>query len=245
MRAQRVWRLAMMGLVVTLRCSSVWAQEGADNPAPTTEGSSPARGNDGDAEALEAVVARVQKAYQKLETFSGKFTQTVTITGMSRTRTDSGTVMMKRGGKMRWDFQSPDVKHFVSDGKTMWFYFPAEHQVMSLPLEQSASQVALDFMFGLGDVRKDFDVSLARGSSYGEPALRGLHLVPKKPMGTLKRLTILVGEDGMVKEAIVEDQMGTVTRVRFSDVAVNQPIPDERFAFKPPEGVTETRATAE
>ncbi len=233
----RVCCLVAVGLSVALGLPA-WGRQASGTPS-RTQATHPQPAPDD----LDAIVARVQKTYQALQTFSGKFTQTVTITGMARSRTDSGTVLMKRGGKMRWDFQHPDVKHFVSDGKTMWFYYPAENQLIRVPLEQSASQVALDFMFGLGDVRKDFEVSLARGSSYGKPNLVGLHLVPKKPMGTLKRLTILVGDDGMVKEAVVEDQMATVTRVEFSDVVINQPIPDDRFVLKVPQGVEATSTT--
>ncbi len=236
MKAIHVTILAGMFLAAWAMTGSVRAGQEPGSGAPQLPAG---QGSDG-AKRLDETVARVQEAYQNLETFSAKFTQTVTSTGMSRARTDSGTVEMKRGGKMRWDFQEPEAKQFISDGQTLWFYFPAENQVMTLPLEQGASQVALDFMFGLGDVRKDFDVTLAQEIAYRKPGATALHLVPRKALGTVKRMTILVGDkDGMVEEAIVEDMMGSVTRVVFAGAVINRPIDDERFAFQAPPGVHE------
>ncbi len=234
-----IWHFGLMGACVA--CLVAGRASGLeDAPARDSAPGSQEMKKDDAAARLDEVVARVQAAYRNLETFSADFSQTVTLSGMARTRSDKGHVELKRGGKMRWDFQNPEVKQFISDGRTLWFYFPEEKQVMRMPLEQGANQVALDFMFGLGDVRKDFQVELGNAEVYRTPGVAALHLAPRKSMGTVKRLTILVGtDDGMVKEAIVEDQMGSVTRVVFTNVVINQPIDDARFVFEVPEGVHE------
>src|SRR5437660_620217 len=75
---------------------------------------------------LKAITAAVDRHYNSLETFRANFTEIYSGNGVSRN--ESGTLTLKRPGKMRWDYVQPQPKLFLSDGKTAYFYVPGERQ---------------------------------------------------------------------------------------------------------------------
>jgi len=52
-------------------------------------------------------------------------------------RTEAGTAYFRRPGKMRWEYEEPEKDLFLVDGKTAWFYVPADHTVTRVPAKQS------------------------------------------------------------------------------------------------------------
>ena len=42
---------------------------------------------------------------------------------------ERGVVSIKRPGRMRWEYKDPEAKLFISDGRTFYFYVPADRQV--------------------------------------------------------------------------------------------------------------------
>src|SRR6266852_3814184 len=83
-----------------------------------------------DAEDIQAVAVAVAAAvdahYNHLRTLQTEFTEVYRGSGIERT--ESGTLWLKKPGKMRWEYRSPREKLFVSDGKTAWFYVPEDRQ---------------------------------------------------------------------------------------------------------------------
>lgn len=188
---------------------------------------------------LDAAVAKVQAAYATFESFRADFTQTMRSGGLSKSRVDTGVVELKKGGKMHWEFKTPDARHFISDGKTLWIYSVADRQALSTPLAGNTSATALNFMAGLGELKRDFEVSLATEPEFRRVGTVALHLVPKESLGMVKRLTIVAdAADGRVREAHLLDPMGTSTRMEFLNIQMNEKLEEARFTFKAPEGVT-------
>src|SRR3982751_5518688 len=77
-------------------------------------------------DAVKKIASAVDARYNSLQTFTADFIETYSGNGASRS--ESGTLSLKRPGKMRWDYREPSQKVFLSDGKTAFFYVPAEHQ---------------------------------------------------------------------------------------------------------------------
>src|SRR5437667_9984056 len=71
--------------------------------------------------------AAVDGHYNHLRTLQADFTEIYQGSGIERT--ESGTLWLKKPGKMRWEYRSPEEKLFVGDGKDAWLYLPAEKQV--------------------------------------------------------------------------------------------------------------------
>jgi len=192
--------------------------------SPTKSASPEKAAPTGDAAPLKASIDKIQAAYASPESLQCRFIQTSSFATMGTARTDTGTFQLKRGGKMRWDFKTPEARSFISDGSTLWIYAPEEKTVMTASLSQEASQTALNFMFGLGDIGKDFVVSPVSDPALLKPGFIALTLTPKETIGTLKQLVILASEgDGIVREAVVAHlaalQQGTHKTKGKSEVA--------------------------
>jgi outer membrane lipoprotein carrier protein len=74
---------------------------------------------------------RVDRHYNALHTLQTDFIEKYSGNGINRT--ESGTLWIKRPGRMRWEYREPRSKLFISDGKTAWFYAPGDQQARSTP----------------------------------------------------------------------------------------------------------------
>ncbi|MGH9469717.1 MAG: outer membrane lipoprotein carrier protein LolA, partial [Terriglobia bacterium] len=77
-------------------------------------------------------VHKFEAAYRHVETLQADFTQTSFAWG--RTRKESGTVFLARGGRMRWVYGDPEPKIFLADGKHLYLYVPAEKHLTISPM---------------------------------------------------------------------------------------------------------------
>ena len=64
------------------------------------------------AESVNEVVGGLQEKYEQLESFSAEFEQIFQSRVLQLK--ESGIVMMKKPGKMYWEYQSPTRKFFVA-----------------------------------------------------------------------------------------------------------------------------------
>jgi len=71
---------------------------------------------------VHEIADAVDHHYNDLRTLEAQFTEAYRGGGVSRD--ESGTLWLKRPGKMRWEYQKPQEKLFVSNGKEAWFYVP-------------------------------------------------------------------------------------------------------------------------
>ena len=187
-----------------------------------------------------ALATKVQKTYNGLFDYNADFSQTITMKNAPAAGPKStGHVWIKKGGKMRWEFVSPEKKTIVSDGKSLWMYDPEENQVIEQDhLEQSTSVTALNFLEGLGDVTKDFDVAL--GTLPADAAAKDgqlLVLTPKPDSDIqLSRLELEIDKKGLADEVFLVDGLGTVTRITFIGGKPNMALKDDRFTFDIPKG---------
>ena len=76
---------------------------------------------------VHAIAQAVDERYNHLHTLQTDFTEI--YRGAGTERTESGTLWLKKPGKMRWEYRSPREKLFLSDGRDAWFYVPGERQV--------------------------------------------------------------------------------------------------------------------
>src|ERR1700747_507972 len=86
---------------------------------------------------VKDVVERVQKRYDSAGDFRAHFVQTLTNATFKRKTTSAGEVLLKRPGRMRWDYQTPDVKMYLADGDRLWLYEPEDQQAFKQDLKSS------------------------------------------------------------------------------------------------------------
>jgi outer membrane lipoprotein carrier protein len=186
------------------------------------------------------VLDRIQQHYQSSGSFSAKFTEELTgLGGTKRTRT--GRVFYKRPGKMRWEFDAPQSETVVSDGHMLYDYQPDLNQVLEVPIKRAFKSAApLAFLLGMGDIRRDFNATVA--ASTPSDSLLRVMLLPK---GGGDRIEIGVDPSTYALMAVkVADALGNTTSIRFSEVRTNLSLADSLFNFQVPPGADVVLAPA-
>lgn len=183
---------------------------------------------------VKAIASAVDAHYNHLRTLQAEFTELYRGSGMERT--ESGTLWLKKPGKMRWEYRSPKEKLFVSDGKTAWFYVPEDRQARkssAKKLEDLRSPLA--FLLGKTKLERELRrLSLApdiEPLGSGDVVLRG---VPKGLEDQISEIVLEVTPDNRIARLIMQEVDGASTEYRFSDQQEDVNIQDARFGFKPP-----------
>lgn len=184
---------------------------------------------------LVRVVDSVQKVYENTSNLKARFAQTLE-SAMGK-RQASGVLRLKKPGKMRWDYEKPEKKLFVTDGAMLWMYEPEDEQAFRQPLQSSQLPAQVSFLFGKGRLSDEFDITYLDGAKVGQAGDLVLKLVPKKATAQYKHLVFVVDpKTFMVKETVLYDQQGGTNHIVFSGIETNlkTDIDDSRFAFTPP-----------
>jgi outer membrane lipoprotein carrier protein len=107
------------------------------------------------------LAAAVQRKYDTIKDFSADFVHKYEGGVLRKTITERGRLLVKKPGKMRWDYSAPETKQFVSDGVKMYSYIPEDKQVIvaNVPTDDRAPTPTL-FLAGKGSVQRDFTPSL-------------------------------------------------------------------------------------
>lgn len=178
----------------------------------------------------------VDAHYNQLRTLQANFTEIYRGAGISRE--ESGTLWLKRPGKMRWNYQKPREKLFVSDGKTAWFYVPGEQQARRTPMKKLEDlRSPLAYLLGKTKLRKEFEaLSLAPDAPPWHPDDVVLRGVPKFMEG-VNQVLLEIAPDRNIVRLVVDGADGSTTEYRFEDAKENREIADRQFHFTPPPGV--------
>jgi len=180
------------------------------------------------------IVRKLQARYDATKDFTADFTQAVEAATLGKTLESNGQVFFKRPGRMRWEFRAPEEQTVIADGQTLWVYQPAHHQVLKTPFRaafQSATPVS--FLFGVGELAKDFNASLV--PSAGADVVR-LKLVPKEEQQIGVLVLDVDAKSYDIVAAEVTDPLGNVTRLKFSNLKRDVGLADSQFTFKVPPG---------
>ena len=191
------------------------------------------------AETLEDVVRDLEAAYSRVTDLRAEFTQTAFNKSLNQTIPAQGTVYLKKGGRLRWEYTEPTPQEIVSDGRKLWVYTPALNQVNVGDAPEALAGPAGSFLAGLGRLRAEFGV---RFLNPAQPKDDGgnwvLDLTPKQPLPTLARLILAVdAKTWELRTAVVYDQFENTVTMRFAKVAINSSLPDQLFTFVTPKGV--------
>jgi len=184
------------------------------------------------------LAARLQARYKAVSDFSADFVQSYRGGVLRKTTTERGTVLVKKPGLMRWTYTSPEDKLFVSDGRKMYIYVPADRQVMirNMPVADQASSPIL-FLLGRGDITRDFIVE----STTVEEAPAGswtLKLTPRQPQAEYEWLALAVDPQTLaIRTLVARDGQGGTSAFVFTNLKENVGLSDKSFSFRIPRGV--------
>lgn len=192
------------------------------------------------AEVTAAELAQsLQRKIDSVKDFSTDFVHAYQGGVLKKQVTERGHLLVKKPGKMRWDYTAPEAKQFVSDGVKMYSYVPQDKQVIvgSIGRDDDATTPAL-FLAGKGSLTRDFTPSLVDLPAGLPAGSRALKLVPKSRERDYDWLVLAVDPSTLaIRGLVTSDTQGGTSTFSFTNLKENVGISDSAFAFKIPRGV--------
>lgn len=191
--------------------------------------------NRGESSHEASIVERLQKSYNAVVDFTADFRQETEIKTLSRTLKARGKVYFKRPGKMLWRYDEPKGQWVLADGKSLYLYQPEQSQILKSPLRNAfRSDIPLSFLLGLGDLKRDFKVTL---KSQQERHYI-LQLGPRGELAAVGEIELGVDRQEFdVLWARIRDAVGNLTTVRFINMKKGVGLKESLFRPQIPDGV--------
>lgn len=179
------------------------------------------------------LAGRVDAHYNALHSLKADFSES--YAGMGIERVESGTLLLRKPGRMRWEYSVPAGKLFVLDGKYAWFYSTGDPQVQRIPAKELDDlRSPLRFLLGHTQLEKEMNSLTLTPAPHGSLTLSGQ---PKGQENRIKKLVLTVTPTGVITGIEMDETDGAVTRFLFTNQASDAPIPAQDFHFTPPAGV--------
>jgi len=179
----------------------------------------------------------VDDHYNRLRSLQTDFTEI--YRGDGAERTESGTLWLKKPRKMRWEYRSPREKLFLSDGKAVWFYLPAERQLRKSDFRK-LDDVRSPIAFLLGKTKLESELrglSKVVDQAPVDPANMLLRGVPTTFADRISEVLLEVTPSSQLARIVLTEVDGASTDFRFANPKENLEVSDRLFQFTPPPGV--------
>jgi outer membrane lipoprotein carrier protein len=203
----------------------------------------------------QLIAAKLEARYRGAHTLAATFLERYSENGQE-IRSEAGVAYFRRPGKMRWEYESPEKNLFLVDGKTAWFYVPADHTATRAPAKQSTDwRTPLALLAG--------EMKLSRVCARVEPAtaekpatpgntvlycpLRGEENAPQHAASAATttqdggpeesvylEVTPATGE---LARVLVREKGGVEIEFKFASWRFDPPLADSFFRFDVPSGV--------
>ncbi|HTQ54426.1 MAG TPA: outer membrane lipoprotein carrier protein LolA [Bryobacteraceae bacterium] len=181
---------------------------------------------------LGGLLKSVEARYNHAQTLEVLFHEAYTGPGQPR-RTESGTLRLRKPGRMRWDYTSPAGKLFVSDGKYLWLYTPDNHQVEKMKIKESEDMRA-PLAFLLGKLHFDKEFQNINSTTSGDAT--AVTAEPKTDTLPYTSVEFVVGSNAEIRHVKVVGYDRSVLEFDFAQEKLNPPLEAKLFQFRIPPG---------
>jgi outer membrane lipoprotein carrier protein len=184
----------------------------------------------------EDLARRVEARHRTVRDMTARFVQTYRSGLVGRELVERGTLALKRPGRMRWEYRIPERKTFVSDGRSYYFYVPADRQVIVREQAGDRSVTTL-LLTGQADILAEFTVELEQPPGPGQR----LRLTPRRPDAEVDQVILEIDTQDRIHAIRVRDAQGSESRFEFDGIRENVGLQDKLFQFEMPKGVEVVR----
>src|SRR5467141_3636438 len=204
---------------------------------------------------VKPLVQRIESRYRSARTLQATFLERYLENG-NVVRVEAGIAYFRHPGKMRWEYQSPEKNVFLVDGKSAWFYVPADHTVTRVPAKQSTDwRTPLALLAGEMKVSRvcsriepaidekpessDHVVLFCKVRGAGSEARKQGSRQPSLQSGDAGDAVFfeIVEDSGELVRVLVRQPGGVSVEFHFTDWQVDPPVDESLFHFRVPSGV--------
>jgi len=191
---------------------------------------------------LREVLSGIESRYNRLKSMTAHFQQLVRQ-GPGVIRREQGQLYLSKPGRMRWEYEAPETKLFITDGKRVVLYLPEENRVMESAIKETEDiKAPLAFLLG----RLDFDEQFQKMETSPQflPVEEGNFVFKAYSKQLAERIEWVLFEvtpDYEIRRVVARERGGLETEFRFNGMETNPRLADSMFRFTPPEGAEVVR----
>ena len=182
------------------------------------------------------VADKLQQSYNDTTTLTANFRQISRTQMQRRQRKASGTIVISKPGRIRWDYLQPDPLLLMINKDIAFMYQEKERKMMKVPADRYLSyDVACAFFIGNGNIQRDFTIQEPEDIPFLADGQYCITLIPRNKHPQLNSLNLWIDSNTwLIRQIRLADQVGSITDLFFTNIIINQPVPDETFLFTPP-----------
>lgn len=217
-------------------------------PAPTTvkvkkTPTKPGKKSRAAAPQIEFSLAVFEAKYKNAKSLEADFTQEVFQATLAKIKTSSGSIVLAKPNKIRWETYKPQPNLMVSNGRKLWFYTPAQSandkgQVIEHNASRLQSQPLFRLLSGAAKLAEEFRISSQKSTAQGFE----ISLVPKKTQGDLERVSLELDSNYLISLINLENRSGNKTKISLQNLRLDSKFLSVLFDFSPPPGVERVQA---
>ena len=188
---------------------------------------------------LNTLIDGVDKTFGSMKDFKATFIQ-ISANSVNQSQQDEGLLYLTRDKKMRVNYEKPEKKEWVSNGKTLYTYVPANRQVTQDPVKDAmVEEMPIMFLLGRSGLRNEFQkVEEFTGVKPLFDGDRVLRLTPNRKNQDIERIDIEVNpRTFLIDRMAIRYSDKSTTEFVFMKIEINSKIPNSTFEFTPPPGV--------
>src|SRR5438105_3138639 len=200
--------------------------------APPLPSATPQQGH-----GLSDIVDGVERSFARMKDLSSDFIQ-IFEDSLNRKQQESGHLYMMRPRMMRWEYKDPEDKLFVSDGKTVYFYVPADRQVNKEAVKNSFDdRIPLMFLLGQSNLRNEFTrFELLSTKPFFEGS-KVIRMFPKRKTDLQEVVMEVDSANYLIRRLLLAHTDGSRSEFIFSGIRTNTGLRASLFDFEVPAGV--------
>jgi outer membrane lipoprotein carrier protein len=203
----------------------------------------------------KTIVHLLETRYRSARTLEAAFLERYSEGGRV-VRVEAGMAYFRRPGKMRWEYQTPEKNLFLVDGKSAWFYVPADHTVTRVPAkdstdwrtplallagEMNVSRVCAGIQFASEEKPEAPDGAVLQCELRGPQPKHGKQDSPlasgnrEEPVEAV--FLEIAKNSGDLVRVVVRSPGGVAVEFRFTNWQTDPRLADSFFQFRVPSGV--------
>ena len=181
---------------------------------------------------LPAMLKNVEQRYNHIQSLQVSFDQSYRGQGPQR-KAESGELYLRKPGRMRWDYASPEGKFFLCDAKNFYYYSPNTGRAEKMKMQEADDlRAPLAFLLGKLNFSKDFGGFVMKPSGDLTVVTAG----PKSDKAPYRQVEFDVTSSFQIKRMVITGQDSSVMEFRFGEEKLNPKLADTMFKFKLPAG---------
>ena len=175
---------------------------------------------------------RLNAFFNDVSSVRANFTQQVLDQKDKAIQQTSGTMLLLRPGRFRWDYTKPYQQLIIANGEKVWLYDADLEQVTVKKMDAALGSTPALLLSSNANIEDNF---LIRELGV-ENDLAWVELTPKNKESGFEKLVLGFGEHNL-KHMELKDSFGQLTRLSFTRIERNPELDPAQFDFVPPKGV--------